>query len=82
MQMSPAKRSLGSRSSQEDYDVIRLTRRKAAVWTVDAVARLIKISKIELITRENLEVNGVAFLFASKFAFFCNVMLKKKSSLY
>jgi len=29
-----------------------------------------KISKIELITRENLKVNGVAFLFASKLAFF------------
>jgi len=29
------------RSSQDAYNVIRLTRSKAAVWTVDAVARLI-----------------------------------------
>ena len=28
-------------SSQDAYDVIRLTRSKAAVWTVDDVARLI-----------------------------------------
>ena len=33
------------RSSQDVYDVIRLTRSKAAVWTVDAVARLIKFLK-------------------------------------
>ena len=31
------------RSSQHAYDDIRLTRRKAAVWTVDDVARLIEI---------------------------------------
>ena len=31
------------RSSQDAYDVIRLTRSKAAVWTVDDVARLIEI---------------------------------------
>ena len=31
------------RSSQDAYDVIRLTRSKAAVWTVDYVARLIEI---------------------------------------
>jgi len=29
------------RSSQDAYDVIRLARSKAAVWTVDDVARLI-----------------------------------------
>jgi len=29
------------RSSQDAYDIIRLTRSKAAVWTVDDVARLI-----------------------------------------
>jgi len=28
-------------SSQDAYDVIRFTRRKAAVWTLDHVARLI-----------------------------------------
>ena len=28
------------RSSQDTYEVIRLTRSKAAVWTVDDVARL------------------------------------------
>jgi len=33
------------RSSQDVYDVIRLTRSKAAVWTVDDVARLIKFLK-------------------------------------
>jgi len=33
------------RSSQDDYDVIRLARSKAAVWTVDDVARLIKFLK-------------------------------------
>ena len=33
------------RSSQDAYDVIRLTRSKAAVWTVDDVARLIKFLK-------------------------------------
>jgi len=31
------------RSNQDAYDVIRLTRSKAAVWTVDDVARLIEI---------------------------------------
>jgi len=30
-------------SSQDAYDIIRLTRSKAAVWTVDDVARLIEI---------------------------------------
>jgi len=30
------------RSSQDAYDVIRLTRSKAAVWTVDDVMRLIE----------------------------------------
>jgi len=30
-------------SSQNAYDVIRLTRSEAAVWTVDDVARLIDI---------------------------------------
>jgi len=33
------------RSSQDAYDVIRLTSSKAAVWTVDDVALLIDISK-------------------------------------
>jgi len=33
------------RSSQDAYDVIRLTRSKAAVWTVDDVARLIEFIK-------------------------------------
>ena len=33
------------RSSQDAYGVIRLTRSKAAVWTVDDVARLIAIKK-------------------------------------
>ena len=33
------------RSSQDAYDVIRLTRSKAAVWTVDDVARLIEFLK-------------------------------------
>ena len=33
------------RSSQDAYDVIRLTRSKAAVWTVDDVARLIDLKK-------------------------------------
>jgi len=33
------------RSSQDAYDVIRLTRSKSAVWTVDDVARLIKFKK-------------------------------------
>jgi len=33
------------RSSQDAYDVIRLTRSKAAVWTVDDVARLIDFKK-------------------------------------
>jgi len=32
-------------SSQDAYDVTRLTRSKAAVWTVDDVARLIEIKK-------------------------------------
>jgi len=31
------------RSSQDAYDIIRLTRSKAAVWTVDDVASLIEI---------------------------------------
>jgi len=31
--------------SQDAYDVIRLTRSKAAVWTVDNVARWIDFSK-------------------------------------
>jgi len=30
------------RSNQDAYDVIRLTRSKAAVWTVDDVMRLIE----------------------------------------
>ena len=34
------------RSSQDAYGVIRSTRSKAAVWTVDDVARLIAIKKI------------------------------------
>jgi len=29
-------------ASQDAFDVIRLTRSKAAVWTVDDVARLVK----------------------------------------
>jgi len=33
------------RSSQDADDVIRLTRRKAAVWTVDDAARLIDFLK-------------------------------------
>jgi len=33
------------RSNQDAYDVIRLTRSKAAVWTVDDVARFIEIFK-------------------------------------
>jgi len=33
------------RSSQDAYDIIRLTRSKAAVWTVDDVARLIDLKK-------------------------------------
>jgi len=33
------------RSSQDAYDVIRLTRSKATVWTVDDMARLIEIFK-------------------------------------
>jgi len=37
------------RSSQDAYDVIRLTRSKAAVWTVDDVARLIQFKKAILI---------------------------------
>ena len=46
MQMSPAKRRLSvERSSQDAYDVNRLTRSKAAVWTVDHVARLIQFKK-------------------------------------
>ena len=32
-------------SSQDAFDVIRLTRSKAAVWTADDVARLIEILK-------------------------------------
>jgi len=37
------------RPSQDACDVIRLTRSKAAVWTVDDVARLIEFKKIILI---------------------------------
>jgi len=33
------------RSSQDAYDVIRLTRSKAAVWTVDDLMRLINLKK-------------------------------------
>jgi len=33
------------RSSQDAYDVIRLARSKAAVWTVDDLAHLIEIRK-------------------------------------
>jgi len=33
------------RSSQDAYDVIRLTRSKAAAWTVDDVARLFDLKK-------------------------------------
>ena len=33
------------RSSQDAYDVIRLTRSKTAVWTVDDLAHLIEIRK-------------------------------------
>jgi len=33
------------RSSQDAYDGIRLTRSKAAVWTVDDVSRLIEFKK-------------------------------------
>jgi len=33
------------RSSQDAYEVIRLTRSKAAVWTVDDVARLVDLKK-------------------------------------
>jgi len=33
------------RSSQDAYDIIRLTCSKAAVWTVDDVARLIEVLK-------------------------------------
>jgi len=33
------------RSSQDAYDIIRLTRSKAAVWTVDDVARVIDFLK-------------------------------------
>jgi len=37
------------RSSQDACDVIRLTRSKAAVWTVDDVARVIEIKKKEFL---------------------------------
>ena len=37
------------RSSEDAYDAIRLTRSKAAVWTVDDVARLIEIFKKEFL---------------------------------
>jgi len=37
------------RSSQDAYDVIRLTRSRAAVWTVDDVARSIEFKKIIVI---------------------------------
>ena len=40
MQNEPSQAAL-ERSSQDAYDVIRLTRSEAAVWTVDDVARLI-----------------------------------------
>jgi len=40
------------RSSQDAYDVIRLTRSKAAVWTVDDVARLIEFKKIYIYSGE------------------------------
>jgi len=33
------------RSSQDAYDAVGLTRSKAAVWTVDDVARVIEIKK-------------------------------------
>ena len=33
------------RSSKDAYDIIRLTCSKAAVWTVDDVARLIEVLK-------------------------------------
>jgi len=33
------------RSNQDAFDVIRLTRSKAAMWTVDDVARLIEFLK-------------------------------------
>jgi len=33
------------RSSQDTYDIIRLTRSKAAVWTVDDVVRLMEFFK-------------------------------------
>jgi len=37
------------RSSQDAYDVISFTRSKAAVWTVDSVARLIEFFKKEFL---------------------------------
>jgi len=37
-------------SSQDTYDVIRLTRSKAAVWTINDVARSIEIKKKILFT--------------------------------
>jgi len=37
------------RSNQDAFDVIRLTRSKAAMWTVDDVARLIEFLKRILI---------------------------------
>jgi len=37
------------RSGQDARDIIRLTRRKAVVWTVDGVARLINISFLRLV---------------------------------
>jgi len=37
------------RSSQDADDVIRLTRSKAAVWTVDDVARLIELFSKEFL---------------------------------
>ena len=37
------------RSSQDTYEVIRLTRSKGAVWTVDDAARLIEILKKQLL---------------------------------
>ena len=37
------------RSSQDAYEVIRLTRSKGAVWTVDDAARLTEILKKQLL---------------------------------
>jgi len=50
MQMSAAKRRLSQveRSSQDASDVIRLTRSKATVWTVDHVAPLKFLAPLKL----------------------------------